>query len=136
MDATKKGSMRFFRQPVPSTIKSLLLTLLVIVSFRNHAFSQTNLTGKWIDTNHKDKEIEIYVCRNNKIYGKSEKGFIILKDFVYDSKTNAYKGVLVNPDDDEEFKIVIKQPSLTRFTFVIKKFFLTRKFVFEKNGEK
>jgi hypothetical protein len=114
-----------------ATYKKLLLIAMVL-SYCLPSYSQTNLIGKWVDTDHKEKQIEIYTANNNKIYGKSEKGFIVLKDFVYDIKSDTYTGILVNPEDKEEFKITIKQPSINKFTFVVRKFIFSKKFIFEK----
>jgi hypothetical protein len=112
--------------------KKLTLMFSLLLFYCGQSFSQTNLIGKWVDVDHANKKIEIYIANNGKIYGKSEKNFTVLKDFVYEPKSNNYVGVLVNPDNNEEFNITIKQPSINRLTFVVKKFFFSKKFTFKK----
>jgi hypothetical protein len=108
-----------------------LLAIVFLFLFTS-AFPQKNLIGKWVDIDHREKQIEVYLAQDNKIYGKSEKGFIVLKDLVYDIKTNTYTGTLVNPADSEAINITILQPSINRFTFVVKKFIFSKRFTFEK----
>lgn len=114
MDAIKTIPVNFKRK----TLAAGLLFFCTIQSF-----SQTSLVGKWTDKDHKEKLGEMYVGSNGKISGKNENGFIGFKDLIYDAKTNAYNGLLVNPDDNEEFKISIQQPASDKFTFVVKNFF-------------
>ena len=104
--------------------------LLFILSVPQKVFSQTNLAGKWTDKEHNEKKIEMYTGDDKKIYGKSEKGIIVFKSFVFDAKTKNYNGILINPDDNEEFNIVIKQLTANSFTFSVKKFIFSKKFMF------
>ncbi len=113
-----------------------LLFASIILFYCPSIFSQSSLIGKWADADHKEKQIDIYTEKNNKLYGKSEKGFIVLKDFVYNFNSHTYNGTLVNPDDNEEFIITIKQPTVNRFTFSVRKFIFSKRFTFEKQSTK
>ena len=99
-------------------------------SLSQKVFSQNSLLGKWMDKEHKEKRIEMYSGSDKIIYGKSESGIMVFKSLVFDSKTKTYSGVLINPDDNAEFNIVIKQPTADSFTFSVKKFIFSKKFTF------
>ena len=55
-------------------------------SISQRIFSQNNILGKWIDKEHKEKKIEMYLGSDQKIYGKSESSIIVFKSLVYNSK--------------------------------------------------
>ncbi|MBO0933504.1 hypothetical protein [Fibrella aquatilis] len=94
------------------------------------AFSQNALIGKWADRDHKDKQVEI-VLLNGKLVGRDHNGKLVFKDLVFDTKTNLYNGVLLNPDKEgETFKISISLLSVTEFTFKVKKYFFSKSFTF------
>ena len=99
-------------------------------SLSQKVFSQNSLLGKWMDKEHKEKRIEMYLGSDKIIYGKSESGIMVFKSLVFDSKTKTYSGFLINPDDNAEFSIVIKQPTAVSFTFSVKKFIFSKKFTF------
>ena len=99
-------------------------------SLSQKVFSQNSLLGKWMDKEHKEKRIEMYLGSDKIIYGKSESGIMVFKSLVFDSKTKTYSGFLINPDDNAEFSIVIKQPTADSFTFSVKKFIFSKKFTF------
>ena len=103
---------------------------LISFSISSKGFSQNNLLGKWIHTEHKEKKIEMYLCGDKKIYGKSESGTIVLKSLVFDSKTKTYSGILIDPDNNAKFSIVINQPTTNSFIFSVKKFIFSKKFTF------
>ena len=115
--ATKFNSLPFF-------------AFLVSFSISQKVFSQNNLLGKWVDKGHQEKKIEMYLGGDKKIYGKSENGIIVFKSLLFDPKTKTYNGILKNPDDNAEFNIVIKLPSLDSFTFSVKKLIFSKKFTF------
>ena len=94
------------------------------------AFSQNNILGKWIDKEHKEKKIEMYLGSDQKIYGKSESGIIVFKSLVFNSIAKTYNGILIDPDNNSAFTIVINQPSVESFTFSAKKFIFSKKFTF------
>ncbi len=72
----------------------------------------------------------MYVGGDKKIYGKSETGILIFKSLDLTSETNTYRGLLINPDNQEEFLINIKQPTPDSFVFSVGKFLFARKFSF------
>ena len=93
-------------------------------------FSQDNILGKWVDKEHKEKKIEMYLRSDKKIYGKSESGIIVFKSLVFNSKAKTYSGILINPDNNAAFPIVINQPTKDSFTFSVKKFIFSKKITF------
>ena len=72
----------------------------------------------------------MYLSIDKKIYGKSESGIIVFKYLVFDSKTKTYCGILVNPENNTEFNVLIKQTTTESFTFSVNKFIFSKKFTF------
>ena len=105
-------------------------TLLFSFSISQKVFSQNNLLGKWMDKEHEEKKIEIYLGIDKKVYGKSESGIIVFKSLVFDSKTKTYSGVLIDPANNAKFSIMINQPTADSFIFSVKKFIFSKKFTF------
>ena len=99
-------------------------------SISQKVFSQNSLLGKWTDKEHKEKKIEMYSGSDKKICGKGESGVIVFKSLVFDSKRKIYSGILINPDNNAKFSIVINQPTADSFTFSVKKFIFSKKFTF------
>ena len=92
--------------------------------------AQNDLLGNWIDKEHKEKKIEMYLGSDKKIYGKSESGIIVFKSLVFNSKAKTYGGILKDPDNNAEFIIVINQPTTDSFTFTVRKFIFSKRFTF------
>ena len=103
---------------------------LLSFSISQKGFSQNNLLGKWMDKEHKEKKIEMYLGGDKKIYGKSKSGTIVFKSLIFDSKAKIYSGILIDPANDAEFSIIINQPTADSFTFSVKKFIFSKKFTF------
>ena len=99
-------------------------------SISQKGFSQNNLLGKWMDKEHKEKKIEMYLGGDKKIYGKSESGTIVFKSLIFDSKAKIFSGILIDPANDAEFSIIINQPTADSFTFSVKKLIFSKKFTF------
>ena len=102
-------------------------------SISQRVFSQNNLLGRWIDKEHKEKKIEMYLGSDKEIYGKSESGIMVFKSLVFNSKTKTYNGVLIDPANNAKFSIVINQPTIDSFNFSVKKFIFSKKFTFLKS---
>ena len=68
----------------------------------------------------------MYSGSDKKIYRKNESGIIVFKSLVFDSKTKTCIGILIDPDNNAEFSIDIKQPTTESFTFSVKKFFFKK----------
>ncbi|MBC7888486.1 MAG: DUF2147 domain-containing protein [Ferruginibacter sp.] len=134
MDAIKTISINLWQRSIAGLHKKKVFLTGCLYFFTTFSFAQTNLYGKWVDADHKEKRVEMYAGSNQKIYGKSDKGVIVFKDFIYDAKTETYKGILINPDDGQEFAIAIKQSSSNNFTFAVKKFIFRKTFVFERRS--
>ena len=96
-------------------------------------FAQNNILGKWIDKEHKEKKIEMYLGSDKIICGKSESGIIVFKSLVFNSEAKTYSGILINPDNNAAFSIVINQPTTHSFTFSVKKFIFSKKFTFVRS---
>ena len=103
---------------------------LFLFNIFQKVFSQNNILGKWVDKEHKEKKIEMYLGSDKKIYGKSENGIIVFKSFVFNSTAKTYSGILINPDNNAAFTIVINQSNKDSFTFSVKKFIFSKKFTF------
>ena len=99
-------------------------------SISQRVFSQNNLLGRWMDKEHKEKKIEMYLGGDKKIYGKSENGTIVFKSLAFDSKAKIYSGILIDPANNAKFSIIINQPTADSFTFSVKKFIFSKKFTF------
>ena len=111
-------------------IKPIVTTILLFISLS--AFSQTSnsIIGKWKDQSHPEKQVQMYLGADNKIYGKSLDNSIIFKALAWDNTAKVYNGILINPDNKEEFKISISLTNNDTFTFTVKKFIFTKKFQF------
>lgn len=109
---------------------ALLFSLLLV----NTSFAQNKIIGKWKDTDHPEKQIEVYL-QNGKYYGKSiteKTGFLILKDLVWNEKENIYKGILTNPDDNSTYNINVSMINDNTFKFKVGKFIFYKTFNFIK----
>ena len=107
-----------------------LFAFLFALSISQKVFAQHNILGKWIDKEHKEKKVEMYLGSDKRIYGKSESGKIVFKSLVFNSKAKTYGGILKDPDNNAEFIIVINQPTTDSFTFTVRKFIFSKKFTF------
>ena len=103
---------------------------LFLFSIFQKVFAQDNILGKWVDKEHKEKKIEMYLSSDKEIYGKSESGIIVFKSLVFNSKAKTYSGILINPDNNAAFTIVINQPTKDSFTFSVEKFIFLKRFTF------
>lgn len=111
-------------------IKPIITTLLLFISLS--AFSQTSnsIIGNWKDQSHPEKQVQIYLGADSKIYGKSPDNLIVFKALVWDNTEKVYNGILVNPDNNEQFEISIKLTKNDKFTFAVRKFIFSKQFQF------
>ncbi len=103
-------------------------------------YSQTaeQLLGKWRDSKHPEKQIVMVQQSATMFFGKkivepgkaNEKETVLFRNLVWDSATRTYKGVLIDPESQQEYDITIQMPARDQFTFTIKRFFLSRTFQF------
>ena len=131
MDAVKILSQIFLLRFIPITGQAILSTAFLLLCTMP-SLSQTGLIGKWADADHNEKKVEMYMGSDNKIYGSSEKGLTVFQALMFDTITHNYKGILINPDGKQVFEIAIRQPTANEFTFVVKKLFFTKTFVFKR----
>jgi uncharacterized protein (DUF2147 family) len=118
--------------------KVIAVMILFIASLTTNAQTSNSILGKWNDADHPEKQIEIS-SQNGKYYGKSinaskpnENGKTVLKDLIWSESSKSYKGILINPDNGDEFKIEIKMFGIDRFKFTAGKFIFSRTFTFNR----
>jgi uncharacterized protein (DUF2147 family) len=118
--------------------KVIAVMILFIASLTTNAQTSNSILGKWKDADHPEKQIEIS-SQNGKYYGKSinaskpnENGKTVLKDLIWSESSKSYKGILINPDNGDEFKIEIKMFGIDRFKFTAVKFIFSRTFTFNR----
>jgi uncharacterized protein (DUF2147 family) len=127
--------MQMYNQTVT---KMLAVLVLIVVSFTANAHTSNSILGKWKDAEHPEKQIEI-TNQAGKFLGKginsskpSENGKTILKDLVWSDVSKTYKGILINPDNGDEYKIEIKMIGIDRFRFSVGKFIFSKTFTFNR----
>jgi uncharacterized protein (DUF2147 family) len=121
--------------------KVIAVMILFIVSLTTNAQTSNSILGKWKDADHPEKQIEIS-SQNGKYIGKSinalkpnEIGKTVFKDLIWSESSKSYKGILINPDNGDEFKIEIKLFGIDRFKFSAGKFIFSRTFTFNRISE-
>jgi uncharacterized protein (DUF2147 family) len=127
--------MQMYNQTVT---KMMAVLMLIAVSFTANAQTSNSILGKWKDAEHPEKQMEIS-NQNGKYVGKSinsaksiENGRTILKDLMWNNASKSYKGVLINPDNGDEFKIEIKMIGTDKFRFSAGKFIFSKTFTFNR----
>ena len=119
-------------------IKFFIVAFLVGMSPHLHAQTTEQLPGKWKDSKHPEKQIVMVRQSATTFYGKkwveaeraNEKETVLFRNLVWDSLTRTYKGVLIDPESQHEYNVVLQMPAKDRFTFTVKRFFLSRTFQF------
>ncbi len=121
--------------------KVIAVMILFIVSLTTNAQTSNSILGKWKDADHPEKQIEIS-SQNGQYIGKSinalkpnENGKTVFKDLIWSESSKSYKGILINPDNGDEFKIEIKLFGIDRFKFSAGKFIFSRTFTFNRISE-
>jgi uncharacterized protein (DUF2147 family) len=115
------------------------MVLLLASFFSKAQISNPNLiTGQWQDADHPTKQLEIvnisgkYVGKSINNATSSRNGKTILKELVWQESTKSYNGILINPDNNDEFKIKIKLIGTDRFRFSVSKFIFSKTFTFNR----
>ncbi|TAH20776.1 MAG: DUF2147 domain-containing protein [Cytophagales bacterium] len=118
--------------------KTIAVVILLVVSFAANAQTSNSILGKWKDAEHHKKQIEI-TDQNGKFVGKginspkpAENGKTILKDLVWSNASKSYKGILINPDNGDEYKVEIKMIGIDKFRFSVGKFIFSKTFNFNR----
>ncbi len=121
--------------------KTMALLLLWVATITANAQTSNHILGKWKDADHPEKQMEIK-SQAGKSVGKTinatkpaENGKTVLKDLVWNDATKTYKGVLINPDNGDEYKIEIKMIGTDRFRFSVGKFIFSRTFTFNRMAQ-
>ena len=111
---------------------TISIFFVALLSFSNGFAQKDNcIVGNWKDSEKPSKIISIALNTDGTFTGKSDTGKIVLKDLVWDKKKQRYQGLLLPPDDKEEFKISIQCVG-DEFNFKIKRYFFTKKFLFQR----
>jgi hypothetical protein len=119
---------RFLSLLIPGTF--------ILVSF--NAFAQTGkgIIGKWKSVDEADSiQLEIFISPDFTYYGREvqkelnakKAGALVLKDLLYDGKTNTYKGKMQPPNQDIEMSVVINMENKNRLRITAKKLWMTKK---------
>ena len=116
-----------------------LLSVVMLAAFVASAQNADIIIGKWKDADHPEKQLEMY-SQDGKYFGKSindrnkpsKNGTIIFKDLVWSEKTKNYQGILISPENNEEFKIVVRLIDNNKFQFKVSKFIFTKSFTFKR----
>lgn len=118
--------------------KMMAVLILLTVSLTASAQSSNAILGKWKDAEHPEKQMEIST-QNGKYLGKSvnssipaQNGKTILKDLIWGNDSKSYQGILINPDNGDDFKIEIKMIVTDRFRFSASKFIFSKTFTFNR----
>jgi ring-1,2-phenylacetyl-CoA epoxidase subunit PaaE len=112
--------------------KRAAVIIFVIFIYCTTAFGQTEfIGGSWKDKAHPEKVVTFLKSDNN-VVGKDIKNKVIFKSIKL-LKDNQYQGILINPDDNEEFKVTITMSSKNEFKFKVKKFIFSKEFTFVRN---
>jgi hypothetical protein len=109
-------------------------TVFLLVMIGTGSFAQTNdrILGIWQDSKWPEKRVLLYK-QNEKYFGKypnEEK--LVFKNLVWETNKKTYKGILINPVDQEEFEVVITFLDNNTFRFKVNKFIFSRTFVFSR----
>lgn len=117
--------------------KSATLIFLV-VSLAANAQTSSSILGQWKDAEHPEKQLEItnqtgtFVGKSINSSISSENGKIILNHLIWSDASKSYKGILINPDNGDEFKIEIKMVGKDQFRFTAGKFIFSKMFNFKR----
>lgn len=112
--------------------KSLSVLIFTLFTLAVSAQRNEQILGEWYDIENPEKQIEMYL-HEGKFYGKNTTtSKIIFKDLIWDVKANAYRGKLINPDNDEVFEISIELFGNELFQFTAGKFIFKKQFQFKR----
>jgi N6-L-threonylcarbamoyladenine synthase len=82
-----------------------------------------------------DAIVEVLVSKSINALKPNENGKTVFKDLIWSESSKSYKGILINPDNGDEFKIEIKLFGIDRFKFSAGKFIFSRTFTFNRISE-
>jgi uncharacterized protein (DUF2147 family) len=116
----------------------MAVMMLLMVSLSANTQTSNSILGQWKDADHPQKQVEI-TSHAGKFVGKSinssktsEIGKIVFKDLKWIDSSKSYKGILINPDNGDEFNIEIKMIGIDGFRFSAGKFIFSRTFTFNR----
>jgi uncharacterized protein (DUF2147 family) len=108
-------------------------TAFIIGLFSTIAFSQTknDIVGKWKDEKATDKQLEIYLGKDGKYYGKEiSTGKLILNGATYNEKKKTFSGKMTPPDANMTMNATISLESVDKFKIIGKKFIMSKTIYF------
>jgi uncharacterized protein (DUF2147 family) len=117
-------------------IKTTVLALFISLSVS--AQKEKDILGEWKTDDNANVEAEIFISNDGLFYGKViqdngkkvTNGKIILKKFVYDSKSNSFKGKMSPHDRDMEVNATITFESNDKLKVVARKFLFSKTIYF------
>ncbi|TAE30002.1 MAG: hypothetical protein EAZ91_11180 [Cytophagales bacterium] len=114
--------------------KKKTLSKTVVAAFLGFVFTtasaQTEIMGNWHDKNHPEKVVTIVQSANH-FTGTDKKGKVVFKE-LKPVGPKQYKGMLIDPDGNDTFTILVTVTSKNEFTFKVRKFVFRKEFVFVK----
>ncbi|TAF47665.1 MAG: hypothetical protein EAZ51_03350 [Sphingobacteriales bacterium] len=121
----------FLRKQKIKIIKKAAFIFLFLSFVFTTTKAQTEIVGTWKDKSHPEKMV-IFTQTENIFIGKDINGKIIFKDLKF-MKPNKYQGILINPNNNQQFKIFITLNSKNEFTFIVTKLIFSKKLIFLRN---
>jgi uncharacterized protein (DUF2147 family) len=117
----------------------LLCVLIVLACIEAAAQEADKIIGKWQDAAHPEKQVEFFK-QDSKYTGKvindrknaSGNKAILFRDLVWNNTSKTYQGILINPDNDEEYTVEIRFTDSNTFGFKAGKFIFSRTFIFKR----
>ena len=119
-------------------VNVFIMVLFIGSPLCGYAQMAEQLLGKWKDSKHPEKQIVMFRQSATTFCGEkiaapgkaNEKKTVLFRNLTWDSSTRTYKGVLIDPERQNEYGIILQMPAKDRFTFTVKRFFLSRTFQF------
>lgn len=118
------------------------MTVFAFLFFSAKLFAQTkpNIIGRWVAKDDSYIEMEVYLGPNHLYYTKivadekkgEDVGKIMIKNIIYNSKTNSYNGIMNPPDANLELSVTLSLENSDKLKILIKKLFISRTIYFTR----
>jgi uncharacterized protein (DUF2147 family) len=96
------------------------------------------ILGKWQDAAHPEKQVEFhktdgrYTGRVINAPKASRSDQVIFRDLVWNDQRQTYQGILINPDNADEYKVEVSLTDTDTFQFKAGKLIFYKTFVFKR----
>lgn len=121
-------------------VQKSVLAVVILFSCAATAWAQTakSILGRWKDEANPTMQTEFYAQADGQFYGKLvnhtgnklKNGFIVFRNITWNEQAKIFNGTLIKPEDGSEFNVTIVLTNDDRFTFRVKKLFMTKTFQF------